>query len=132
MSLLYNGLAGMMHVHTHATYRTRHMCSCKRGVVIITSRRIFALLRWSPQKSAPDQKMAASRVVSSSRRFCLRYQLFFYIVGFILCLQLYMGYSFYKYKTSEMDQLEEWKNRVVNLEKVHEVSTVSLHVCHLP
>ena len=72
-----------------------------------------------PECGMVSSNMAASRVASASRRLCLRYQLFFFVVFFLLVIQLYLAFSFWTYSQQEMDKLEAWKKRVERLEEEH-------------
>ena len=52
-------------------------------------------------------------------RLCRKYQIFFYIAGILVSLQMYLAYSFWSFNQQELKQLGEWKKRVEKLEKHH-------------
>ena len=59
------------------------------------------------------------RAQSVTKYLCFKYQLFFFVIFFILACQLYIAFSFWNHQQEESRTLKQWKERVEVLEKAH-------------
>ena len=100
------------------------------GPVLNFSSRVKELFSLGEKKKLyPNYNMAAasrSRVQLVTKKLCFRYQLFFFIIFFLLASQLYIAFSFWSHQQEELRTLEHWKKRVEVLEKVHNSLEVSI------